>query len=315
MSDIETATEELEEQFEEYIDTDEYGVEGKIRQLVENFSVPVEEAQQVVENGLIKEAGIERDDLYDGSVSGNRDALVNDVDEDGEWVNVTAKFVDEWEPRNDSISQIGLLGDESGRNKFVAFESSELEQLEEGESYRLSNVVVDEYQGDYSLKLNRTTSIEKLDDDIEVGDGSETIDAPVVNVTQKSGLIERCPKEGCTRVLTDSRCSEHGEVDGEHDLRIIAHLDTGDDVVTTVFNREQTESVLGYDLETALEKAQAEMDMGVIRDEIAARIRGNYFMVEGSFAGDYFLVNSYSESNSEKPSVEAVLEKAQSEVA
>ena len=124
------------------------------------------------------------------------------------------KLVDLWDPRSDSISQVGLLGDESGTIKFVAFETSELEQLDEGQCYELSNVVTDEYQGTYSVKLNRTTAITAIDEEIEVGDNSETVEGALVDVQSGSGLIKRCPKEGCTRVLQNGRCAEHGEVDG-----------------------------------------------------------------------------------------------------
>ena len=45
---------------------------------------------------------------------------------DGAWVTVRAKIVELWEPREDSIHQVGPIGGESGRLKFVAWAKSNL---------------------------------------------------------------------------------------------------------------------------------------------------------------------------------------------
>ena len=85
------------------------------------------------------------------------------IDSEGQWIDVLVEVDQLWEPYAESMSQVGLVGDSTGRTKFVAFETSELPALEEGASYRLSNVVTDEYEGDYSIKLNSQTEIERLD--------------------------------------------------------------------------------------------------------------------------------------------------------
>ncbi|ERG88322.1 MAG: hypothetical protein J07HX5_00466, partial [halophilic archaeon J07HX5] len=53
-------------------------------------------------------------------------------------------MADPWEPGHDSISQVGLLGDESGTIKFVAFDTSDLPELAAEAGYALGNVVTDE---------------------------------------------------------------------------------------------------------------------------------------------------------------------------
>jgi len=208
------------------------------------------------------------------------------------------KLVELWEPRSDSISQVGLVGDESGRIKFVAFETSELEALDEGKSYKLSNVVTDEYQGDYSIKLNRTTTITELDEDIEVGDSTTTVEGALVDVQSGSGLIKRCPEEGCTRVLQNGRCSEHGEVEGEFDLRIKAVLDDGHEVHDVIFNREATEELTGIELEAAKQQAMDALDTSVVADEIRADILGQYYRVTGPTLGRYVLANEFEQLQS-----------------
>jgi replication factor A1 len=85
------------------------------------------------------------------------------IDSEGQWIDVLVTVDQLWEPYSESMAQVGLVADSTSRMKFVAFETSELPKLEEGASYRLSNVVTDEYEGDYSIKLNSQTEIERLD--------------------------------------------------------------------------------------------------------------------------------------------------------
>ena len=65
--------------------------------------------------------------------------------------------------------------------------------MEEGRSYLLKNVVVNEWNGKAQVQLNRSSSIEELDEDIEEGppclpiSGQWWIYRPVP-------LIKRCPE-------------------------------------------------------------------------------------------------------------------------
>ncbi|MFB6302345.1 MAG: replication factor A, partial [Haloferacaceae archaeon] len=205
----------------------------------------------------------------------------------------------------------GLLGDESGTTKFVAFETSDLPKLEEGAVYRLENVVTDEYEGNFSVKLNRTTTITELDEDIEVGDGGETVEGALVDVQSGSGLIKRCPEEGCTRVLQNGRCSEHGEVDGEFDLRIKGVLDDGRAVHEVIFDRETTEELTGIGLDEATEMAMDALDTTVVADEMQADVLGRYYRVTGPTLGRYLLVDEF-EQLTEPADPESVLIKGRS---
>ena len=254
--------------------------------------MPVDEARRSVVNSYLDEAGLERDELGSGDAE---QALVGDIDEDEQWVDLTVKVVDLWDPRSESISQVGLLGDESGTIKFVAFKTSELEKLEEGTSYALSNVVTDEYEGTYSVKLNRTTTITEIDEDIEVGDDSETVEGALVDVQSGSGLIKRCPEEDCTRVLQNGRCSEHGSVDGEFDLRIKAVLDDGIDVQEVIFDQETTEELTGITLEEAKDMAMDALDTTVVADEMQGKILGRYFRVTGPRFRRYVLADDFEQ--------------------
>jgi len=309
MTELRTHAAEITEQFSDHVDVTEDEVESKLQQLVEEYQVPLDEATRSVRNSYLEEAGIERDDISGGG--GNERVLVNEINQDEQWVDLRVKLVDLWDPRSDSISQVGLLGDESGTIKFVAFKTSELEQLAEGKRYELSNVVTDEYEGTYSVKLNRTTTITEIDEEIEVGDNSDTVEGALVDVQSGSGLIKRCPEDDCTRVLQNGRCAEHGEVDGEFDLRIKAVLDNGHEVQDVIFNREATEALTGIELEKAKQLAKDALDTTVVADEMRADILGRYFTVTGPTLGRYVLANEFDQHDG-PADAESVLIKARS---
>ncbi|WP_092891016.1 replication factor A [Halopelagius inordinatus] len=308
MSDLRTHAAEIAEQFSDHLDVDEDDVEERLQNLVDEYRVPVDEARRSVVNSYLDEAGLERDELGRG---GAEETLLADIDEDEQWVDVTAKVVDLWDPRSDSISQVGLLGDESGTLKFVSFKTSELPELDEGAVYELGNVVTDEYQGNFSVKLNRTTTIEELDEDIEVGDDDVTIEGALVDIQSGSGLIKRCPEEGCTRVLQNGRCNEHGNVEGEFDLRIKGVVDDGNEVHDVIFNKEMTEELTGISLEEAKQMAMDALDTTIVVDEMRDDLVGVYYRVTGPTFGRYVLADE-TERLTGPADAEAVLIKARS---
>ncbi|MFC6952180.1 replication factor A [Halorubellus litoreus] len=310
MSDLRDHAEDIHEQFSDHIDIDVDDVEERLSTLVDEYKVPLDEARRSVTSHYLDEAGMERDALGGGSGS-NDHVQVADVDEDEQWIDVTAKVVDLWDPRSDAVAQVGLLGDESGTIKFTAFASSDLPKLEEDAVYALGNLVTDEYQGNYSVKLNRTTTIEQLDEDIEVGDDSTTVEGALVAMQSGSGLIKRCPEEDCTRVLQNGRCSEHGEVEGEFDLRIKGVVDDGVDAHEVIFDKETTEAITGISLEEAKDMAMDALDTTVVADEIRDLVIGTYYRVSGPTFGRYVLADDV-EQLSEPVDATAALERARS---
>ena len=288
MSELRQEAEAIAEQFSDHTDVDPDDVEERLTTLVDEYRVPLDEASRSVTNSYLEDAGMERDELGRG---GSEEVLVNDIDEDEQWVDLRVKLVDLWEPRSDSISQVGLLGDESGTIKFVAFETSDLPELTEGQAYELSNVVTDEYEGSYSVKLNRTTGITEIDEAIEVGDNADTVEGALVDIQSGSGLIKRCPEDDCTRVLQNGRCSEHGQVEGEFDLRIKGVLDDGETVTEVIFDREATEELTGMGLEEAKDMAMDALDTTVVAEEMGEDVLGRYYRVTGPTFGRYVLVD------------------------
>ncbi|WP_277542344.1 replication factor A [Haloarcula laminariae] len=289
-TDLRTHAEEIHEQFSDQLDIDIDDVEERLDTLVNEYKVPATEARRSVVNTYLDEAGMERDQLGGGN-GGNEQVDLADVDAPEEWVDVRATVVELWEPRADAVAQVGLLGDETGTIKFTKWSKSDLPELEEGKSYSLRNVVTDEYQGRFSVKLNRTTTIEELDEEIAVGDDSVEVEGALVDIQSGSGLIKRCPEEDCTRVLQNGRCSEHGEVEGEFDLRIKGVLDDGEEVTEVIFDEEATEKLTGITLEEAKEMAMDALDTTVVADEMRADILGRYYRVTGPTFGRYVLAD------------------------
>ena len=288
MSELRQEAEAIAEQFSDHLDVGPDEVEERLENLVNEYRVPLDEARRSVTNSYLDDAGMERDELGRG---GTELVRVNDIDEDEQWVDLRVKLVDLWEPRSDSVSQVGLLGDESGTIKFVAFETSDLPDLTEGQSYELSNVVTDEYEGDYSVKLNRTTTITEIDEAVDVGDDAETVEGALVDIQSGSGLIKRCPEDDCTRVLQNGRCSEHGQVEGEFDLRIKGVLDDGIETHETIFDQESTEELTGISLEQAQEMAMDALDTEVVVEKMRETVLGRYYRVSGPTLGRYVLAN------------------------
>ncbi|RQG86932.1 replication factor A [Natrarchaeobius halalkaliphilus] len=292
MSDVRQHAADIHEQFSDHIDVTVEEIEERLHTLVDEYKVPTDEARRSVTNHYLEEAGLEHEDISSGS---SQRVSVEDVEEPEQWVDLTAKVIELWDPRSDAVAQVGLLGDPTGTIKFTKWAKSDLPSLEEGGVYELGNVVTDEYQGRYSVKLNSTTVIEELDEEIEVGDDTSEIEGALVDMQSGSGLIKRCPKEDCTRVLQNGRCNEHGEVEGEFDLRIKAVVDDGIDAHEVIFDKDATEELTGLSLEEAKDMAMDALDTTVVADEIADDIVGTYYRIEGPTFGRYVLADDVEE--------------------
>ncbi|WP_121743725.1 replication factor A [Natronorubrum halophilum] len=292
MSDVRQHADDIHDQFSDHIDVSVDDVEERLTTLVDEYKVPIDEARRSVTNHYLEEADLEREDISRG---GSEAVNVEDVDEPEQWIDLTAKVIELWDPRSDSVAQVGLLGDPTGTIKFTKWAKSDLPALEEGGVYELQNVVTDEYQGRYSVKLNSTTVIEELDEELEVGDDTSVIEGALVDMQSGSGLIKRCPKDDCTRVLQNGRCNEHGEVEGEFDLRIKAVVDDGIDAHEVIFDKEATEDLTGLSLEEAKEMAMDALDTTIVADEIMDDIVGTYYRIEGPTFGRYVLADDVEE--------------------
>ncbi len=217
-------------------------------------------------------------------------APIEDMQEDGQWVNVKDNVVQLWENSHESISQVGLIGDKTGTIKFVKWARDDLPDVEDGKIYLFNNVVVSEWNDKFEINLNKTSSIEVLDEDIEVGTATVTFTGAMVDIQAGSGLIKRCPE--CNRALTKGACMEHGKVDGVYDLRIKAVLDDGITAQDVIIKREIAQELVGMTLDEAISLAADALDQGVVLDRMRSMLIGKYYIIEGSRLDRYILVDS-----------------------
>jgi len=235
---------------------------------------------------------------------------ISEIKEASRWIDLRAKVVQLWDPTSETISQTGLIGDETGVIKFVKWAKSELPDLAEGESYLFKNVVTDEFDGRFSVKLNRTSGFEPLEEEIEASPQEAKFTGAIVDVQKGSGLIKRCPV--CRRMLTKGVCGEHGKQEGTYDLRIKAVLDDGVRVQEVLINRERTESLMGISMEEAKSMAMEALDHEVVRGMIEESLLGRYYSVAGPTVDRYILVETISEAHQASPEeAEALMARVQ----
>ncbi len=263
-------------------------IETRLDQLINKFKVPPEEARRNVINFFLKQHNIPRTEFFE-----KRETPVvkaSEIKEDGKWVTLRGKVVQLWESNHESLAQVGLLGDESGTIKFKKWTKAALPQVEEGKSYLFKNVVTSEWQGQFSIALNKTSEIVPIEEDIEVGRSLVEHSGAIVDIQSGSGLIKRCPE--CNRALVKGACGEHGKVEGIYDLRVKAVMDDGEKVQDILLNREVTEALIGITLEKAKEMATEALDQAVVLDLIKSKLVGRYFVVSGARLDRFILVDT-----------------------
>ncbi len=263
-------------------------IEMRLDQLINKFKVPPEEARRNVINFFLKQHNIPRTEFFEKRETPLVKA--SDVKEDGKWVTLRAKVVQLWESNHESLAQVGLLGDESGTIRFKKWTKAALPQVEEGKSYLFKNVVTSEWQGQFSIALNKTSEIVPIKEDIEVGRSLVEYSGAIVDIQSGSGLIKRCPE--CNRALVKGACGEHGKVEGIYDLRVKAVMDDGEKVQDILLNREVTEALIGLTLEKAKEMATEALDQAVVLDMIKTKLVGRYFVVQGARLDRFILVDT-----------------------
>jgi Single-stranded DNA-binding replication protein A (RPA), large (70 kD) subunit and related ssDNA-binding proteins len=274
-------------------------IEERLDKMITKFKVPKEEARRSVVNYFLKSYNINRGEFYTGQTE-SPTVKISDIAVDGKWVNVRGKIVQLWDNSHESISQVGLVGDESGTIKFTLWESAAAPLVEEGKSYVFKNVVVNEWNGKFQLNVNKSSSIESIDEEIEVGSTTVEFKGAMVDIQSGSGLIKRCPE--CNRALTKGACMEHGKVDGVYDLRIKAVMDNGASIQDAILKRDLVEEITGMTLENAIALAADALDQGVVLEQMKKLLVGKYYLVSGSKIERYLLSDSITPVFSFEPS-------------
>ncbi|AEH60945.1 nucleic acid binding OB-fold tRNA/helicase-type [Methanosalsum zhilinae DSM 4017] len=273
-------------------------IEERLNKLVTKFKVPEDEAQRSVVNYFLKEHNISKNKFYSGQFEVQQ-MSIDELNEDGKWVTVKGKIAQLWENSHESISQVGLIGDETGVIKFTKWKNADLPDVEEGKNYLFKNVVVNEWNDKFQINLNRTSSIEEIEDEIEIGTSTVSFTGAMVDIQVGSGLIKRCPE--CNRALTKGACTEHGKVEGVYDLRIKAVFDNGSTVQEAIIGRKLTEQLADITLDNAIAMAADALDQGVVMEHIKGKLNGRYYSISGSKMDRYILVDEITKGS--KPDI------------
>lgn len=209
---------------------------------------------------------------------------------------VRVKFVEEWESRSDKMQQSGLLADETGRAKFVLWKSDGKDMLEPGKVYSIFYASADEYMGRISLGLSTAMWIPEDNADISyVNDNSEEITGVLILISESSGVVKRCPVEGCNRVISKMNfCPIHDrQNDFKYDMRIKGVVDDGHKAYNVLIGREATEALLGISLDEAIERCENNpLGTDEILADLNEHLLDKYIKCSGSYFSDRVLVKS-----------------------
>lgn len=214
---------------------------------------------------------------------------IAEVTSDGTWTSLKIKVVQLWENNHESISQAGVIGDESGTVKFTAWASAGVPKLVEGECYVLKNVVSSIYNEKVQISLNKKSVVEDSPDAVEVKDNTVSKIGVFVSMTATSGLITRCST--CKKAIHRS-CDLHPEAEGYHDLRVIGSIDNGVTCTSILMNAEIIASVSGITVDSGMQMATEDMDKGIVGDTLKKQMMGQFFYITGADLGDSILVKS-----------------------
>lgn len=258
---------------------DESVVRDRLTTLTDEFSVPLDSAT----------ASIEADFGVGESNSAARDdgELTTIPELEGEnWGALKIRVRELWDNSTDNISQVCLVEDEAGNTaKLTVFDgdfSDDAEpQFEPDAVYVLRDAVGDFYNGRAGIRIPNTT-VEQVDS--ANFDSGVSLTGVVVALQDGSGLVKRCPHDGCTRVLRNGQCAEHGAVNGgQFDIRLKLVVSTGaQDIEVVITDNDRVEALTGIGLADATDIAKDALDTAAVAREMADAVLGTVVRVDGT---------------------------------
>lgn len=226
---------------------------------------------------------------------------------------VHVKMVQEWEARSDRVLQTGLVGDPTGTVKFTIWKEEGKEPLTPDTVYDVYYATVDEYNGRLSLVLNPGTVVPDEEAELEIGTGGKVYSGAIVHVGQGSGLVKRCPVEGCNRVLSRQNYCPIHEMQPEfrYDLRIKAVLDDGITTKNILMQRETTEVAAGITLDQAVDLAEnSPLGMDEVFLRVQSAVMGRYLDCRGRDMDTTVLVTDVERRHFDQAELAALMDRA-----
>ena len=225
---------------------------------------------------------------------------------------IRAKVVQEWDASHERMLQSGLLGDETGTIKFVIWKEPGKEMLVPGAVYLIFYAQVDEFNGRLSLNLNSALLMQE-EGDIPVSGGESAFRGAIVHIAPGSGIIKRCPVEGCNRALSrQNYCPVHEiQPNFRYDLRIKGWLDDGEKTHNILLQRDAVEALTAMTLDQAKEIAENNpLGMDEVFLQMRDAVLGRYILCRGREIENRLLVNTCEKVPFESSEHTALLNRA-----
>ncbi|RLI75060.1 replication protein A [Archaeoglobales archaeon] len=284
---IEELTQQTVQRFKKSgYDVDPKEISKRLKLLMLEFKVPENEAVRTITNYLIKELDIPRESLAVESEF----VKIGDIRRPNQWVSLKAKVVQLWDSNSPNISQVGLIGDETGIIKFVVWTKAGKKEVEENKNYLFKNIVTDSFAGRMQVNVNRNSEIIEIDEEISLPPREIEVVGALISIQQNSGLIRRC--KVCNRVMTKGLCPIHGKTEGYDDLRVKGVIDDGENIYEVILNEENIKDLTGIGLEEAKNIAEEFLDRTAVLSELKKQLLGRYFKLVGNRGERYLLVKN-----------------------
>lgn len=182
----------------------------------------------------------------------------------------------------------GQIADPSGKCRMSAWEELPISESDLPVTVKVRGVRVRAWQGIPDITVDKADQVEILE--FTPWDGSidlsnHVVEVPltelvngssrvgistqgvVASVREDCGIIMRCTQ--CRRVLRDGNCNQHGDDEGNQDVRLRLVIDDGMSTSSLLINKEATLNLLN----TTEEKIKAEIDSDG-QMEFVQRLRG-----------------------------------------
>jgi replication factor A1 len=190
----------------------------------------------------------------------------------------------------------GVFGDDTGKIPFTSWHDFKLKQKD---TISLIGGYVRSWKGVPQITFDENAKVAKMKKDgFSLSDVPErkfrmfqieeqgglfdvSVEGRVIEIQQGSGFILRCPE--CKRMLQDGNCRDHGPVEGVADLRIRCIIDDGSGSVSTIFNRELSEEILGKTIDEC-----KEMQPDLLMDHMREKLFAQMFFLKGNTRRDRF---------------------------
>jgi len=285
MDRIDRLTEQIVKRFKDSgFEVDSKEISKRLNLLIHEFKVPESEAVRTVTNYLMKELDINREQLAAESPL----VKISDITMPGKWVSLKARIVQLWDATSPNVSQVGLIGDETGIIKFITWAKAGKEEVKEGKSYLFKNVVTDSFGGRMQVNVNKTSQIVEIEEDVQLPPRELEVVGALIAIQQNSGLIRRCKL--CNRTMTKDICPVHGKTEGYDDLRIKGVIDDGESFYEVILNEDNIRELTGIGLKEARKMAEEKLDRNAVLTELKNKLLGRYFRVVGTRGERYLIV-------------------------